>query len=228
MKFLNFANGKQFGEFIGLQQNIVCARGIRHQDSDSETNFESESEFDFNEATSETGSAFETNSNPEADNEAVSEFELDEATSETDSTWKLTLPGSKIPKWWFNHQSVGSSVSFSVGRKLPSFASCVAPKVELKDHVPVELRNFTCSVYMCIKGFERLLVTYNSPLVPSSFMRFFYKRDSEFEDIILEDCNEIKILCKCSNYDPEIVNITIERCGVHVSCICPPRSEDNV
>ena len=100
LKFLNFSNVKQFGEFIGLQQNIVCARGIRHQDSDSETNFESELEFDFN----------------EADNEFVSEFELDEATSETDSTWKLyddytlTLPGSKIPKGWFNHQSVGSSI----------------------------------------------------------------------------------------------------------------------
>ncbi|KAF3951434.1 hypothetical protein CMV_022911 [Castanea mollissima] len=75
----------QFGEFIGLQQNIVSARGIRNQDSDSETNFESESEFDFDEATSEMASAFETNSNPEVDNESVSEFELDEA----DSTWKL-------------------------------------------------------------------------------------------------------------------------------------------
>ena len=116
LKFLNFANGKQFGEFIGFQQNIVCVRGMRHQDSDSETNFESESEFDFDEATSETGSAFETSSNPEANNESVSKFELDEATSEMDLTWKLydyyslTLPGSKISKLWFNHQSVGSSI----------------------------------------------------------------------------------------------------------------------
>ena len=150
LKFLNFANGKQFGEFIGLQQNIVCARGIRHQDSDSKTNFELESEFDFYEATFETGSTFETNSNPEADNEAVSEFELDEATSETDSTWVLydyywlSLPGSKIPKW-FNHQSIGSSISFSVGRKLPSFAFCVALKVELEDDVPFEFRTISCS-----------------------------------------------------------------------------------
>ncbi|KAL0005592.1 hypothetical protein SO802_013153 [Lithocarpus litseifolius] len=132
LKFLNFANGKQFGEFIGLQQNSVCARGIRHQDFDSETNFESvsESEFDFDEATSETGSAFVMNS-----------------TSEMDSTWKLydyyslALPRSKIPKWWFNHQSVGSSISFLFGPKLPSCAFCVALKVELKDDVPYESPN---------------------------------------------------------------------------------------
>ncbi|KAF3964839.1 hypothetical protein CMV_010925 [Castanea mollissima] len=217
----------QFGEFIGLQQNIVCARGIRHQDSDSETNFESESEFDFDEATSETGSAFETNSNPEADNESVSEFELDEATSETGSTWilyddySLTLPGSKIPKWWFNHQSVGSSISFSVGRKLPSFAFCVVLKVELKD-VTYRFDRFNCSIYMNVIGFERLLLSTNFELDSVSFMWFDYIRDNSLEDIILEDWNEIKILCKCSDLDPEIANITIERCGVHVSCICPP------
>ncbi|XP_065635308.1 disease resistance-like protein CSA1 [Quercus suber] len=218
----------QFGEFIALQQNIACARGIRHQDSDSVTNFESESEFDFDEATSETGSAFEMNSNPKADNESVSEL-LDEATSETDSTWKryddysLTLPGSKIPKWWFNHQSVGSSVSFSVGRKLPPFAFCVALKVELKDDAPYEFRMFTCSVYMCINGFERCLVYKNIIIAPLlSLMWSNYRRDRSLEDIILEDWNEIKIRFECSNYDPEIAKITIERCGVHVSCICPP------
>ncbi|KAK4589580.1 hypothetical protein RGQ29_020233 [Quercus rubra] len=156
----------QFGEFIGLQQNIVCARGIRHQDSDSETTFE----------------------------------------SVTNSTWKLydsysiILPGTKIPKWWFNHQSVGSSLSFSIGRKLPSSASCVALKVELKDD---EFRMFTCSVYMCINGFERCLVDYKFQLDPG-------------------DWNDIEIRFECSKYDPKIAKITIERCGVHVSCICPP------
>ncbi|XP_050275040.1 TMV resistance protein N-like isoform X2 [Quercus robur] len=210
----------QFGEFIGLQQNIVCARGIRHQDSDSETNFESESEFDFDEAKSETGSAFEMNSNPEADNESVPEFE-------TDSTWELYddyslgLPGSKIPKGWFNHQSVGSFVSFSVGRKLPSFAIYVALKVELKD-VTYRLYLFNCSIYMYINGFERLLVSTKFSIDSLSFMWFSYIRDSSLEDIILEDWNEIKILCECTEFDPKIANITIERCGVHVQCICPP------
>ncbi|XP_050275042.1 disease resistance protein RPV1-like isoform X3 [Quercus robur] len=211
---------QQFGEFIGLQQNIVCARGIRHQDSDSETNFESESEFDFDEAKSETGSAFEMNSNPEADNESVPEFE-------TDSTWELYddyslgLPGSKIPKGWFNHQSVGSFVSFSVGRKLPSFAIYVALKVELKD-VTYRLYLFNCSIYMYINGFERLLVSTKFSIDSLSFMWFSYIRDSSLEDIILEDWNEIKILCECTEFDPKIANITIERCGVHVQCICPP------
>ena len=49
-----------------------------------------------------------------------------------------------------------------------------------------------------------------------------YIRDSYLENIILEDWNEIKILCKCSDLDLEIAKIAIERCGVHVSCICPP------
>ncbi|KAK7843942.1 disease resistance protein tao1 [Quercus suber] len=151
----------QFGEFIALQQNIACARGIRHQDSDSVTNFESESEFDFDEATSETGSAFEMNSNPKADNES--------------------------------------------------------------DDAPYEFRMFTCSVYMCINGFERCLVYKNIIIAPLlSLMWSNYRRDRSLEDIILEDWNEIKIRFECSNYDPEIAKITIERCGVHVSCICPP------
>ncbi|XP_050275094.1 disease resistance protein RPV1-like isoform X6 [Quercus robur] len=207
----------QFGEFLGLQQNIVCARGIRHQDSDSETNFESESEFDFDEATSAMGSAFET-----------------------DSTWKLydyyslALPGTKIPKRWFNHQSVGSSVSFSVGRKLPSFAICVALKLELKDYVPYRVYHLSvcnpklpsimcrCSIYMNTIGFERLIQSVNFVLDSESFVWFYYIRDSDFEDIILEDWNEIKIRFECSDLDPKIAKITIERCGVHVSCICPP------
>ncbi|XP_030958194.1 TMV resistance protein N-like isoform X3 [Quercus lobata] len=335
----------EFGEFIGLRQNIVCARGIRHQDSDSETNFESESEseFDFDEATfetgfafetnsnpeadnesvskfeldeaasetgsafesnsnsetnyesvsefeldeaasetgsafetnsnsetnfesvsefeldeaasetgtafetnsnsetnyesvsefeldeaaSETGSTFETNSNPKADNESISEFELDEATSETDSTRKLNdfytliLPGSKIPKR-FNHLSVESSISFSVRRKLPSFAFCVALKVELKDDVPHELLTFNCFAYMYINGSERYLTGYDSRSDPLSFMWVYYSRDWPLvEDKILGDWNDIEIRFECSNYDPKIAKITIERCGVHVSCICP-------
>lgn len=45
----------------------------------------------------------------------------------------VLIQGSKIPKW-FNHQIGGSSISFSVSRKLlPSFAFCVVIQVQPKD-----------------------------------------------------------------------------------------------
>ena len=230
LKFVNFVNCKQFGESVGLPQNFVYARGMLHQDSNSETNFELESEI-----SSETGSASETNFDPETDNESISEFKLDEATSKMDSTseldddgddmykyeYNLILPGTKIPKW-FNHQNVGSSISFSIGWKLPTFAFCVAIKMEQKVHVPYEIGSCICSIYIYINGFKRRILSKTLLLDQSSFILFHYRRDSSLEDIILEDWNDIKILCECSDYDPKIGKVTIERCGVHISCICPP------
>lgn len=40
--------------------------------------------------------------------------------------------------------------------------------------------------------------------------------------MIPKDWNDIEIIFKCLDYDPKIAKIKLERCGVHVSCICPP------
>ena len=55
--------------------------------------------------------------------------------------FNLILSGTKIPKW-FNHQSVGSSISFSVGSKSLTFAYYVAFKIKLKDIVASQSERF--------------------------------------------------------------------------------------
>ncbi|KAL4637501.1 hypothetical protein ACB092_03G081500 [Castanea dentata] len=193
----------QFGEFLGLPQNLVCASGLRQQDSVSEMNFESESEFELDEATSETGSA----------------SELDDLV--LPNNCNLLLPGTTIPKW-FNHQNVGSSISFSVGRKFPTFALCVALKVEMKVDMPYGSEAFHCSIHVLVNGYEKWLVFFDFSLGPSSsFLWFHYRRDSSLEGIVLDDWNDVKLLCEVSNYDPKLAEVSIERCGVHVACICP-------
>ena len=137
--------------------------------------------------------------------------------------FNLILPGTKIPKW-FNHQSVGSFISFLVGSKSLAFAFCVSLKVELKDIVANRYEFFRCYVYIFFNGYKKRFFSSKVYLDSSSFMLFHYRSNSSFDGIVLEDCNNVKLLLEVSNYDPKKAKITIERCGVHVACICPSRN----
>nr|XP_023890756.1 TMV resistance protein N-like [Quercus suber]XP_023890757.1 TMV resistance protein N-like [Quercus suber]XP_023890758.1 TMV resistance protein N-like [Quercus suber]XP_023890759.1 TMV resistance protein N-like [Quercus suber] len=139
------------------------------------------------------------------------------------SHYGLALPGTTIPKW-FNHQSHGSSISFSVGQKFPSFAFCVALKC--KDNVPFGSQVFRCSIYLFINGFEERLMRCRFPLDSLNFMWFHYVsvRHNLLKRIILGDRNDVTLRCEISNNYRGTAEITIRRCGVHVACICPPRN----
>ncbi|KAK7846790.1 hypothetical protein CFP56_007477 [Quercus suber] len=58
----------------------------------------------------------------------------------------------------------------------------------------------------------------------SSITWFHYRSNSSFDGIVLEDCNNVKLLFEVLDYDPKMAKITIERCGAHVACICPSQN----
>ncbi|XP_075659280.1 protein SUPPRESSOR OF npr1-1, CONSTITUTIVE 1-like [Castanea sativa] len=162
-------------------------------------------------------------SHQEFESELGSSSELD--FSSKWSYYCLALPGTTIPQW-FNHRRHGSSISFSVGQKFPSFAVCVAFNVEGKDNVPLVSRGFHCSIYLSINGFEEKLTGFTFPLDSLNFMLFQYVsvRHNLLKRKNLGDRNDVTLRCEILNNHREVAEVTIRRCGVHVACICPPQN----
>ena len=138
--------------------------------------------------------------------------------------YDLVLLRTNIPKW-FKHQTVGSSLSFSVDLKFPVLVFYVALNVELKHIVPNRLDMFDCYINVFVNGFELLLMSHYINLdSSSSFLWFCFMSDSSLEGIILDDWNDVKLQCEISNYDPKLATVSIKRCGIYVQHICPPQN----
>ena len=146
-----------------------------------------------------------------------------DCASETDFPHKIDgnvlIEGSKIPKW-FNHQIGGSSISFSVSRKLlPSFAFCVVIQVQPKDRWEYTISG-SYAINIFVDGYKGLYsdTTRSSPSSSSySYLWVFYIRDSSLEGIILNERTDVKLQFEFSNNNPETAEITIKKCGVHVA-----------
>ena len=126
---------------------------------------------------------------------------------------EFRVPGNEIPNW-FNHQSVGSSISFWVGPGFPKFALCLV--------VGTVDERFGCHVGISINGRKR-----NFTFTQFSKLRYdhlwFYLSQDSFKDLNLGDRNHVELFCKTTSFiEPyTIIPNMIKRIGVHVECICP-------
>ena len=53
-------------------------------------------------------------------------------------------------------------------------------------------------------------------------MWFCFTSARVLKRINLDECNDVKLRCEISYCNPKLVKVSIESCGVHVACICPP------
>ncbi|XP_050260320.1 disease resistance protein RPV1-like isoform X5 [Quercus robur] len=141
------------------------------------------------------------------------EFCLPQQNQSDCEDYELILPGSEIPKW-FNHQSVGNSISFWVGPDCDylKFAYCVV----------LEPNEWNATVQVSLK-FNGIKLIYWTP--------------PRIKRITNMTCNHVcffKVLARpwsrCGNFniskrgcvDVEFGSLShILRCGVHAECICP-------
>nr|XP_023905938.1 TMV resistance protein N-like [Quercus suber]XP_023905939.1 TMV resistance protein N-like [Quercus suber]XP_023905941.1 TMV resistance protein N-like [Quercus suber]XP_023905942.1 TMV resistance protein N-like [Quercus suber]XP_023905943.1 TMV resistance protein N-like [Quercus suber]XP_023905944.1 TMV resistance protein N-like [Quercus suber] len=151
---------------------------------------------------------------PQSSNRLFSQFqEFWQARCE----YELVLPGSEIPKW-FNHQSVGNSISFWIGRYFPKFLCCIVFEPN------EQLWNFTIRVSLKFNGqkltdwvpssIERVLdITCNHVLIFKIFALPWLGVLNIF------DRNHVEFEFHCESYRGVS---HIQRCGIHAKCTCPP------
>jgi hypothetical protein len=136
------------------------------------------------------------------------------------TTYDFIVPGNEIPNW-FNHQSLGSSISFWVGPVFPNFALCLV--FGSKDD------SFDCYVNISINGRKQNFTSIHFFELRYDHLWFYWRQDSIqrlFKDLNLGDRNHVELFCKTIRFckttsSTSVLRNMIKRIGVHVECICP-------
>ena len=159
-----------------------------------------------------------------------SEFSVAENYDEDDTRceYEIVVPRYEIPKW-FNHQSVESSISFWIGLEFPTFALCLV--FCLDQLTDKDTYSCVCVVHISINGHKRLLIQRLFQDFQYDHLWFYGAPQSllqqKFGDLIQSDRNHVEISSKISHWTSKTggkIAPIIERLGVHVECICNPKS----
>ena len=212
----------QFGEKLGLPQDIACLGLGSNISMDPQSSsglslqidlpsFLSTSEFIVFKKVYFKSESLHVNSDGE----------------DTRCEYEIVVPGNKVPKW-FNHRSIESFISFSIGPEFPTISLCLA--FGLLDDV---LYEYLCDVNISINGTKRELKVRLFDAIRCDHLWFYYRPHSSlqplFQDLNLGDRNHVEISCKISYWTskPRQVVPIIKRLGVHVECTCPPQNSHN-
>ena len=211
----------QFGEKLGLPQDIACLGLGSNISMDPQSSsglslqidlpsFLSTSEFIVFKKVYFKSESLHVNSDGE----------------DTRCEYEIVVPGNKVPKW-FNHRSIESFISFSIGPEFPTISLCLA--FGLLDDV---LYEYLCDVNISINGTKRELKVRLFDAIRCDHLWFYYRPHSSlqplFQDLNLGDRNHVEISCKISHWTskPRQVVPIIKRLGVHVECTCPQNSHN--
>ena len=209
-KYLEFSNCMQVIEIIGILPSRVCgkARSNKLMDPQLTNYFPPETEG----AKSED---WDISMDPQFSNNFPSEIEgIEYEDRDVDRT--IYFWGTEMPKW-FNHQSVGNSIFFFVGRKFPKLAVCIDPGQEV----------FSGTVHISINGYK---------ISDGCFGRSFMFGGNNLHLFSPPQLSLQRHLNESNPTDQNLVKVSItynsngypvKRWGVHVECICRPQESAN-
>ena len=152
--------------------------------------------------------------------------QLSRRISQGDDEYESILPGHDIPNW-FNHQSVGKSISFWIGPEFPTFVLCLTFGME--DDYSDYCYRVDISISGSRRTFKRGVLFKNSFDHLWFFCRPQNSLQKQFQDLKLGYRNQVELSCEIlfPPFAPKKSTPFVKRMGVHVECRCSPPPPQN-